>query len=58
MWGEHDVWVPISHLDHWRRDVPHAETIVYPDAGHVPMEEIPERTAADARRFLSEFGVS
>ena len=36
----------------WQRGVPGAELRVYPDAGHVPMEEVPGPTAADARRFL------
>lgn len=52
MWGEKDAWVPPSHLSHWLRDVPHAESVVYPDAGHIPMEECPQETAHDARAFL------
>jgi pimeloyl-ACP methyl ester carboxylesterase len=53
MWGEEDAWVPVSHVENWKRDVPHAETIVYTNAGHIPMEEFPEKTAFDAHRFLS-----
>ena len=29
-----------------------SKLVVYPDAGHVPMEEIPEETARDAEAFL------
>ena len=53
MWGEADAWVPVSLLDNWRRDVPHAQVITYPGAGHIPMEELPEQTAMDADSFLS-----
>jgi len=32
--------------------MPNARLIVYPDAGHIQMKEIPGPTAADARAFL------
>ena len=53
MWGERDRWVPLSLIEAWRRDLPRATVKVYPGAGHIPMEEIPERTAWDAHDFLS-----
>ena len=34
--------------------LPDARLIPYDNACHVPMEEIPEQTAADARGFLLE----
>jgi len=53
MWGRDDAWVPVSHVEDWKRDVPHAEAIIYEHAGHIPMEECPELTASDADQFLS-----
>ncbi len=53
MWGEEDAWVPVEHAKNWKKDVPHAESIIYKNAGHIPMEEFPEKTATDADRFLS-----
>lgn len=53
MWGERDRWVPLSLIEAWRRDLPRATVKVYPGAGHIPMEEIPERTAWDAHDFLA-----
>ena len=53
MWGERDRWVPLSLLEAWRRDLPRATVKIYAGAGHIPMEEIPERTAWDAHDFLS-----
>jgi len=32
--------------------IPGARLILYPEAGHVPMEQIPDRSAADARAFI------
>lgn len=51
-WGEHDRWIPLEDARRFEAILPHARLIIYNDAGHVPMEEIPERTAADARAFL------
>lgn len=53
MWGEHDRWIPVQNAHRIAAAIPHAELIIYDDAGHVPMEEIPQITAADTRRFLS-----
>jgi pimeloyl-ACP methyl ester carboxylesterase len=53
MWGEQDRWILPSHVESFRRDVPGLEVKLYPGVGHVPMEEIPEQTAADALAFLT-----
>ncbi len=52
IWGAKDRWVPPAHIQRWQADVPHIQVKVYPDAGHVPMEEIPELSARDAHAFL------
>jgi pimeloyl-ACP methyl ester carboxylesterase len=54
MWGDKDTWIsyPEQYLQ-WKNDHPGASFIVYRGAGHVPMEEIPAVTAADARSFLN-----
>jgi len=53
MWGRQDAWIPLSVMERFKKDIPHARTIVYDGVGHVPMEEIPEITAKDADAFLS-----
>ena len=53
MWGKQDAWIPLSVMERFKNDIPHARTIVYDGVGHVPMEEIPEITAKDAEVFLS-----
>jgi pimeloyl-ACP methyl ester carboxylesterase len=53
MYGDKDKWVPPEHATLWKRDLPHVECIVYDGVGHVPMEEIPLRTAKDADQFFS-----
>jgi pimeloyl-ACP methyl ester carboxylesterase len=52
MWGAQDTWVPPEHAERFRNDIPGSRLVVYPKLGHLPMEEDPTATAADALRFL------
>lgn len=56
LWGEKDRVIPVSHAQLLADALPNATVIAYPDAGHVPQEEIPQRSAADAKAFLAELG--
>jgi pimeloyl-ACP methyl ester carboxylesterase len=53
MWGEQDRWVPPSLIERWCEDLQDVRVKRYPGLGHIPMEERPELTAADAHAFLS-----
>ena len=52
LWGEKDAWIPVADAYRFEEVLPRAELKVYPDAGHVPMEEWPQRTARDVSTFL------
>jgi pimeloyl-ACP methyl ester carboxylesterase len=52
LWGEHDNLIPPEIGEKFAETLPNAQLIVYPDAGHIPMEEVAERSAADVRGFL------
>ncbi|PAV24901.1 alpha/beta hydrolase [Tamilnaduibacter salinus] len=52
MWGEDDEWVPISLAERWLADITRSALVTYPGVGHIPMEESPEATLEDFRRFL------
>ena len=54
-WGEEDPWIPLSAGKRLAEALPQGRLVVYPDIGHVPMEEAPSKSAADARAFLMEF---
>lgn len=54
MWGERDRWVDPAFAERFERGIPNATVIRYPDAGHVPMEELPEITTRDVDRFLGD----
>ncbi len=53
MWGDGDIWIPLTHAEKFREDLPNATLIVYKGVGHIPMEELPEQTVADAKIFLT-----
>jgi pimeloyl-ACP methyl ester carboxylesterase len=52
LWGERDRWISPQHVPLWQRDLPGIQVKTYPGVGHIPMEEIPQQSAADALRFL------
>lgn len=53
LWGEKDKWLPVRNAYRFQDLIPAAELIVYSDVGHLPMEEAPQRSAADVQAFLT-----
>lgn len=51
-WGREDLWIPLSLADVFTTHIPDNRLIVYDECGHIPQEEIPERSAQDALDFL------
>lgn len=55
MWGSEDrKWIDVSHAHLFEELLPNDQLIIYDGLGHLPMEEDPVKTAADAARFLSQ----
>ena len=52
MHGEADTVIPVGVGQLLAKSIPHARLITYPGVGHVPMEQIPDRSAADVRAFM------
>ncbi|WP_417660401.1 alpha/beta fold hydrolase [Pseudomonas sp.] len=52
LWGESDRWISPAHVQLWQRDLPGIQVKTYPGVGHLPMEEIPWQSAADALQFM------
>lgn len=57
LWGAKDEWVPPALAERWLEDLPDARLTAYPDVGHLAMEEIPDTSVAEFRRFLAERGI-
>jgi len=52
MWGDEDTWISPDHADMFVEDIPGADLVTYEGVGHIPMEEAPEESAADAADFF------
>lgn len=53
MTGEQDEIVPPADAKAFAAHIPGARLISYPGVGHLPMEQIPDRSAEDLRAFLT-----
>jgi pimeloyl-ACP methyl ester carboxylesterase len=53
LWGAADHLIPVDSAAWFSQNLPHARVIVYDGVGHAPMEEAPDRTAADVAAFLA-----
>lgn len=47
IWGARDSLLPRGDQEAISREIPGAKFVVYPDVGHLPVVEAPERVAAD-----------
>jgi pimeloyl-ACP methyl ester carboxylesterase len=52
LWGEQDGLIPVATAHDWAKAVKGSKLIVYPATGHIPMEEVADKSAADVRAFL------
>ncbi len=52
LWGSEDRLIPVAAAHAWAKAIPGAKLIVYPDTGHLPMEEDATESAGDVRAFL------
>ncbi|MFC9855148.1 alpha/beta fold hydrolase [Streptomyces prasinus] len=53
LWGEEDRWQPLHYAERLRDDIPGAELVVVPGAGHFLMEDAPGRVVREIRDFLT-----
>ncbi len=53
MAGEADRLVPVTHARRFADAIPGAGLVTYPGVGHVPMVELPDRSADDLRSWLA-----
>jgi pimeloyl-ACP methyl ester carboxylesterase len=54
MWGTEDNLIPVSSAAWFKRQIPDAQVVIYPGIGHLPMEEIPDRSVADLKLWLAK----
>ena len=54
LWGDKDGLLPLSMGQTFDAGIPNSTLHVFAGVGHVPMEEIPDESAAVAEKFISE----
>ncbi len=57
LWGRADRFIPVTNANYFARALPHRRAIIYDGVGHLPMEETPDRSAADVAGFLAALPV-
>jgi pimeloyl-ACP methyl ester carboxylesterase len=53
MHGAQDNLIPVAAGRHYAAAIPGAELTVFENVGHVPMEEVPDQSAAALETFLT-----
>ncbi|HEY4344887.1 MAG TPA: alpha/beta hydrolase [Parvibaculum sp.] len=53
LWGDKDGLIPVENAHEFQKRISGAKVVIYPNVGHVPMEEVPEKSAADVDAFLA-----
>lgn len=53
LWGDKDGLIPVEYAGEFAKRIPGSKVVIYPDVGHIPMEEVPEKSAADVASFLA-----
>lgn len=54
LWGDEDKLIPVSSADWFASTYKNSSTQIYKGIGHLPMEETPDKSAADVRNWLSQ----
>ena len=53
IWGEDDGFQKVEYAERFASEMPHTTLIRIPDAGHIPMENAPDRVASALVDFLT-----
>lgn len=56
LWGAKDKWIPLKNGELLNSQIPNSKLVVFPEAGHVPHEEIPAETVQEVLDFLKSSG--
>jgi pimeloyl-ACP methyl ester carboxylesterase len=58
MWGDEDKLIPVSSAKWFADALPGSKSIIYPKVGHIPMEEVPDQSAADVKAWIGGLGAA
>jgi pimeloyl-ACP methyl ester carboxylesterase len=52
LWGENDLLIPVDNAYKFHKDLPNSTLIILDKSGHVPMEEVPNKSLKSVIEFL------
>lgn len=52
LWGDHDLVINVSNAYKFKQDIPNSKLVIFPNTGHVPMEEKPKELAREMLEFI------
>ena len=52
LWGEKDNLISVENAHRFNQDIKNSKLEIYPNVGHVPMEEVPEQVANSILSFI------
>jgi pimeloyl-ACP methyl ester carboxylesterase len=53
LWGEEDHLIPVEAAHAFAKAIPGSKLVIYPATGHIPQEEVADKSAAEVRAFLT-----
>lgn len=56
IWGEQDFLIPVEIAYRFHEGLPNSTLVIYEEAGHIAMEEVPGESAGEVRAFLAANG--
>jgi len=54
VWGEKDAMIPVGNARDYTNVLQHSRVVTYPDLGHLPQEEAPDRSLVPVRAYLDQ----
>jgi pimeloyl-ACP methyl ester carboxylesterase len=54
LWGKEDNYFPVKNAHRFGEDIANSRVHIYPDVGHLPMEEVPRLSLAHFVDFIRE----
>lgn len=54
LWGEKDQLISVENVANFKRDIKGSISEIYPNVGHVPMEEAPHKVSQSILQFLAK----
>lgn len=53
IWGRKDRLIPVENSRRFHKELPDSRLFIFPEAGHMPMEEIPEKSVIVLKKFIN-----